>query len=141
MKYFPIKRITNTFLISFLLLSYSCGVYWREMKLDPEGKRFLSEVRYTITQEEKKIFMDPPIKEREKFIDEFWKKRDPDPDTEINEFKEQYYERIEEANKLFRGGKPGWFQDRGRIYILFGPPHERNPYPIGSNSIPYPHEV
>lgn len=141
MKYFPIKRIYIPFLISFFLLSSSCRVLWREMKLDPEGKRFLSEVRYVITKEEKKIFIELPVEDREQFIDEFWKKRDPDPDTEVNEFKEQYYERISEANKLFRGGKPGWLQDRGRIYILLGPPHERNPFPLGSRSIPYPHEI
>lgn len=141
MKYFQIGRISIPFAISFFLLLSSCRVYRQEMKLDPEGKKFLSEVRYIVTREEKKIFVELPVEERERFIDEFWKKRDPDPDTELNELKVQYYERIEEANKFFRGGKPGWLQDRGRIYILFGPPHERNPFPLGSRSIPYPYEL
>jgi len=135
------RRILIPSFISLALLFSCCSVYLRETKLDPAGKKFISEVRYTITKEERKIFVDLPIEEREQFIDEFWKRRDPDPDTEVNEFKEQYYERIEEANRLFRGGKPGWLQDRGRIYILLGPPHERNPYPMGSMRIPYAHEV
>ena len=63
---------------------------------------------------------------------EFWKKRDPDPDTEENEFKTQYFQRIDEANHLFTdGGEPGWLQDRGRIYILLGPPADREVYPRG----------
>jgi len=141
MKHLTIKRISFLLPISFILLTSSCRVLLLETKLDPAGKRFLSEVRYIVTTEEKKIFVELPVEEREEFINEFWKKRDPDPDTEVNEFKEQYYERIEEANHLFRGGKPGWLQDRGKIYILLGPPHERSPYPLGSRSIPYPHEV
>ncbi len=74
-----------------------------------------------------------PESERKKFVEDFWKRRDPDPDTEENEYKVEYYKRIEQANKLFRGeGRPGWLTDRGRIYILFGPPTERHTFPMES---------
>ena len=102
------------------------------MLLDLESKEFLSNVRYIITKQERKTFLNLPPSDRENFIEEFWKKRDPDPYTEENEFKEKYFARIEEANRLFReGGTPGWLQDRGRIYVLIGPPDQREQYPRG----------
>jgi GWxTD domain-containing protein len=59
-------------------------------------------------------------------VNEFWKKRDPDPSTEINEFKEEYFRRVEISNAFFKEGTtPGWLQDRGRIYIMLGPPDNR----------------
>jgi len=107
-----------------------------EQKLDPEDKEFLSIVRYIITKEERKIFLELPESEKEEFKEEFWHRRDPDPGTEENEFKETYFQRIEEANQLFRGGVPGWLQDRGRIYILFGPPTQRSVYQMQAYSKP-----
>lgn len=127
-----------------LMLSFlgSCRMSDFERDLDPEHKNFLSEVRYIITRKEKKIFNNLPSSERDGFIEQFWKKRDPDPDTETNEFKEQYYARIEEANHLFtEGGIKGWLQDRGRIYILLGPPEERFQYPTGYEFYDPPSEV
>ena len=62
--------------------------------------------------------------EREQFIEQFWLRRDPTPDTEENEFKEEHYRRIAYANEHFASGIPGWKTDRGRIYITFGPPDE-----------------
>lgn len=109
-----------------IVSALSCRLYMLEQKLNPEDKEFLSTVRYIITKEERKIFLELPESEREEFKDEFWGRRDPDPNTEENEFKETYFERIEEANQMFRGGLPGWLQDRGRIYILFGPPTQRS---------------
>lgn len=73
--------------------------------------------------------------ERNEFIENFWKKRDPDPATEENEFKDEYYKRIEEANHLFKGdSSPGWLTDRGRIYIMLGPPDMRRFRPGEINS-------
>src|SRR5262245_28107585 len=58
------------------------------------------DVTYIITDEEKKAFKKlANDDERERFIEEFWRRRDPDPDTEENEFKEEYYERIAYANE------------------------------------------
>ena len=69
--------------------------------------------------------------EREKFIEEFWRVRDPDPDTEENEFKQQFYERVAYANEHFTSGKAGRLTDRGRIYIKFGKPDSIESYPAG----------
>jgi len=115
----------------------SCSMYNLEKKLDPESKEFYSKVRYIITKQERKIFLRLPAEERPEFIEDFWKRRDPDPFTEVNEFKDQYFRRIEEANELFRGVRPGWLQDRGRVWILVGPPDSRLQYPIGRFSRPY----
>src|SRR6201991_4534488 len=74
------------------------------------------DVAYIITDEERKAFKKLATDdERERFIEEFWRRRDPDPDTDENEFKEEYYERIAYANEHFTSGIPGWKTDRGRI--------------------------
>jgi GWxTD domain-containing protein len=63
-----------------------------------------------------------PPEDRHEFVSEFWKRRDPDPETADNEFRDIYYTRIARANKAFAAGIPGWMTDRGRIYVLLGPP-------------------
>ncbi len=128
------NRKTLFFLAScFLLFFSSCRLYNLERKLDPVNAEFLSQVRYIITKEERKIFLELPDAEKEKFKEEFWKRRDPDPKTEENEFKMEYMNRLEKANELFVSeAKPGYMTDRGRIYILFGPPGYRETYSAGS---------
>ncbi|MBS3819964.1 GWxTD domain-containing protein [bacterium] len=123
----------SLFFLFLLFFSFSsCRMYILEQKLDPENKEFLSKVRYIITQKEKKIFLELPEEERDEFKEEFWERRDPDPTTEVNEFRMKYFNRIERANELFISeGKPGWLTDRGRIYILFGPPTNRIAEPMG----------
>jgi len=92
------------------------------------------DVTYIITDEERRAFKKLATDdEREKFIEEFWRRRDPDPDTEENEFKEEYYERIAYANEHFASGIPGWKSDRGRIWIMYGKPDERETHPAGGN--------
>lgn len=114
------------FLLFLPLLLSSCRLYKLARKLSPEYADFYSKVRYIITKEEEKIFLELPDSEKDQFIEEFWARRDPDPDTEENEFKMEYFDRIDKANELFVSeGKPGWLTDRGRIYILFGPPTDR----------------
>lgn len=136
------KKTSSLLLLSFLcLLGLSCASYLLEKELDPESKTFFSEVRYLITSQERKIFLGLPPSERKDFIEEFWKKRDPDPGTEENEFKDQYYQRIEEANRLFRQGTTkGWLQDRGRVHILLGPPERRDTFP-NSSDYEFPTEI
>jgi len=125
--------------LSLPLLLASCASTKMRSNLSPEDKDFTSKVRYIITKEESKIFSELPPSARADFIEKFWKRRDPDPDTEMNEYRNAYFARIEEANRLFRGGgRPGWLQDRGRIYILFGPPNERMANPMGGQPVdPY----
>jgi len=92
------------------------------------------DVTYIITDEERRAFKKLATDdEREKFIEEFWRRRDPDPDTDENEFKEEYYERIAYANEHFASGIPGWKSDRGRIWIMYGKPDERETHPAGGN--------
>lgn len=96
-------------------------------------KKWLSnDVAYIITGDEKKAFKALKTdEERENFIENFWRRRDPDPDTEENEYREQYYERIAYANEHYASGIPGWKTDRGRIYITFGKPDEIETHPTG----------
>ncbi|MBN2346684.1 MAG: GWxTD domain-containing protein [Candidatus Aminicenantes bacterium] len=130
--------------LSLLLLPLlaSCSAGARRVRdLPPEERQFLSEVRYLISKKERRIFRSTPAEERPKFIEEFWKQRDPDPTTEENEFRDEYYRRIGEANRLFRGGDGGWLSDRGRILILLGEPERRDVYPTGYSFYEPPVEI
>jgi len=90
------------------------------------------DVTYIITDEERKAFKKLETdEERERFIEEFWRRRDPDPDTDENEYREEYYERIAYANEHFASGIPGWKTDRGRIWIMYGKPDETETHPSG----------
>ena len=92
------------------------------------------DVAYIITDEERKAFKKLETDdERERFIEEFWRRRDPDPDTDENEYREEYYERIAYANEHFASGIPGWKTDRGRIYIMYGKPDETETHPSGGH--------
>lgn len=123
-----------------LILLFSCSSVQLEKTLNTEEKEFLSYIRYIITREERKTFFRLPPSKRKAFIEEFWKKRDPNPETEENEYKDEFFKRIEEAKHLF-GGTSGWLQDRGRIYILFGPPNQREVYPRGIGFYDPPSEI
>ncbi len=89
-------------------------------------KKWIREdARYIITEEEKKAFRQLTTDdERYQFIEQFWLRRDPNPDTTVNEARDEHYRRIAYANERFSSGTPGWLTDRGRIYITFGPPDE-----------------
>ncbi|HRJ19405.1 MAG: GWxTD domain-containing protein [Bryobacteraceae bacterium] len=90
------------------------------------------DVTYIITDEERKAFGRLETdEEREQFIEQFWLRRDPTPDTVENEYKEEHYRRIAYANERFASGFPGWRSDRGRIYITFGPADEVESRPSG----------
>jgi GWxTD domain-containing protein len=94
-----------------------------EKELDTPYKKWLEEeVPYIITDEERSAFLRLQTnEEREQFIEAFWQRRDPTPDTVENEFKEEHYRRIAYANERFSSGIPGWRTDRGRMYIMWGP--------------------
>ena len=111
----------------------------KKPELNKIFKNWLNEdVAYIITDRERDIFKKLQTdEEREDFIEDFWRKRDPDPDTEENEYKDEYYERISYANEHFASGIPGWKTDRGRIYIMYGPPNEKESHPAGG---PYERE-
>ena len=93
-----------------------------------------TDVDYIITKEERRAFKALQTdEERENFIANFWNRRDPNPDTEENEYREEYYERIAYANEHFASGIPGWKTDRGRIYITWGKPDSVESHPTGGS--------
>jgi len=96
-------------------------------------KKWLDEdVRWIITDEERSAFKQlSNDEERDQFIEAFWQRRDPTPDTIENEFKEEHYRRIAYANEHFPAGIPGWKTDRGRMYIMYGPADEIESHPSG----------
>jgi GWxTD domain-containing protein len=96
-------------------------------------KKWLDEdVAWIITDEERTAFKQlSNDEERDNFIEAFWQRRDPTPDTEENEYKEEHYRRIAYANEHFAAGIPGWKSDRGRIYIIYGPADEVDSHPSG----------
>jgi len=102
-------------------------------ELETPFRKWLDEdVRYIITDEERAAFKRLATdEEREQFIEQFWLRRDPSPDSQENEFKEEHYRRIAYANERFASGIPGWKTDRGRIYITFGPADEVESHPSG----------
>ena len=118
-------------LAAALLLGTGC-LRLGGLDLDPQSQDFYDYARLIMTREESEIFRHLPTPEsRHEFIADFWDKRDPDPFSEENEFQQEFYGRIEEANRFFRSeGIPGWKTDRGRIYIFLGQPDkiEQRPY-------------
>ncbi len=104
----------------------------RKELLGPYRKWLAEDVLYIITDEERTAFKRLATdEEREQFIEQFWLRRDPSPDSQENEFKEEHYRRIAYTNERYASGIPGWKTDRGRIYITFGPPDEIESHPSG----------
>ena len=92
------------------------------------------EVPYIITDEERKAFTSlSNDEERDAFIENFWLRRNPNPDSPENEFREEHYRRIAYANEHFAAGKPGWKTDRGHIYIAYGKPDDIDSHPSGGS--------
>jgi GWxTD domain-containing protein len=139
------KRLLVVSLIFSMSIGFGVTVVAQEGKRkDPNEKKKRDELKsvykkwldedvfYIITDEERKAFKALKTdEERDQFIEQFWLRRDPDPDTPENEYKEQYYERIQYANEHFASGIPGWKTDRGRIYVTFGKPDEIEAHPAG----------
>jgi GWxTD domain-containing protein len=104
-------------------------------ELKGEYKKWLNEdVRWIITDEETKSFKSlANDEERDQFIEQFWLRRNPNPDSNDNEFKDEHYARIAYANEHFAAGKPGWLTDRGHIYIAYGKPDSIDSHPSGGS--------
>jgi GWxTD domain-containing protein len=104
-----------------------------KQELGKTYKKWLDEdVRWIITDEERSAFKQlSNDEERDQFIEAFWARRDPTPDTPENEFKEEHYRRIAYANEHYAAGIPGWKTDRGRIYVMYGPADEIESHPSG----------
>jgi len=106
-----------------------------EKELAGPWKKWMNEdVSYIITDEEKQSFKRLKTdEERQSFVESFWLRRDPTPDTEENEYKEEHYRRIAYANDHYASGIPGWKSDRGMIYIKYGAADEIESHPSGGS--------
>ncbi len=161
------KKLMSNFALSALMVCSSAALIFgqvdpndkvRNVKKEDSVKKVYKDwvskdVAYIITPEEVKAFNKLATdEERENFIENFWRRRDPDPDTEENEYREEFYERIAYANEKFTSGIPGWKTDRGRIYITFGKPdsieshpsggsYDRPSYEGGGSTTTYPFEI
>lgn len=103
--------------------------------IDPTPNYWLEEdVRWIITPEERAAFKTlKSDEEREQFIEQFWLRRDPTPDTIANEAEDDHYRRTVYANEQFASAVPGWKTDRGRIYIKYGPPDQIDSHRSGGS--------
>jgi GWxTD domain-containing protein len=132
--------------LSLALLAANLAVWGQEQRksglkdLPPRLRAWLEQdVVYIIGEKERTVFLQLDTDhEREIFIEAFWKQRDPVPGTPVNEFKEEHYRRIAYANQQFSRDttRPGWMTDRGRIYILLGPPRDISRYEGESSTYP-----
>ncbi len=108
----------------------------RKVRAEPAKafKQFIVDVEPILTDDERRAFAKLQTDdEREQFIGDFWHRRDPDPDTEENEYREAYYERVAYVNEHFASGMPGYKTDRGRIYLKYGKPDEVESHPAGGS--------
>ncbi|MCU1253551.1 MAG: hypothetical protein JWQ49_6580 [Edaphobacter sp.] len=98
-------------------------------------KKWVDEdVRWIITDQEMQAFKSlGNDEERDQFIENFWLRRNPNPDSPENEYREEHYARIAYTNEHFAAGKPGWRTDRGHIYIAFGKPDNIDSHPSGGS--------
>ena len=113
----------------------------RKEMVSAYDKWIKDEVPYIISDEERASFKKLSTdEEREQFVEQFWERRNPNPGSPENEFREEYYRRIAYANERYASGTPGWRTDRGRIYIMYGPPDEIESHPSGGTYIRPPEE-
>ena len=111
-------------------------------EVSPYTKWLEEDAAYIITDAERAAFRRLETDaERDRFIEQFWLRRDPTPGTPENEFQVEHYRRILYANDHFASSRAGWKTDRGRIYILFGPPDERDEHPRGDATRVYPFDL
>lgn len=133
------KKFIPIFLLVFFSVAILCALSLSSQEkketdkivLPEKYKKWLDEeVPYIISENERDVFKSLRTdEERENFIKTFWKRRDPTPDTPVNEYREEHHRRLAYADKNYFEGRAGWRTDRGRVYIMFGPPDlmETNP--------------
>ncbi|HSR51275.1 MAG TPA: GWxTD domain-containing protein [Acidobacteriota bacterium] len=136
-----IKLFSRLNRLGLLTLLLAAGLCWpmawaqdaRQEEAEDYYQKWLEQdVQYIISEEEREVFNTLVTdEERDAFIEQFWFRRDPDPRTVLNEYKEEHYRRIAYVNEKFGSGIPGWKTDRGRTYITFGPPDSIEDHPSG----------
>ena len=139
-----ISRVLSVFLLLWGVVGSGVAVQRstqeaiRDEEVQDYFRKWLNEdVAYIITDEERDVFgnLTSP-EEKERFIEQFWLRRDPDTSTRENEYKIEHYRRIAYSNEWFGSGEAGWKTDRGRIYIILGPPTEVTRYQGGQYERP-----
>ena len=136
------RHISIAAAILFLASAFSLFAQKAAAGLPEKYRIWLEEeVVYIITPTERQVFRElTSDRERDFFIEAFWRHRDPTPGTDKNEYREEHKRRIAHANRYFRGtGRPGWKGDRGKVYIILGEPRTTRPY-TGTDAV-YPAEV
>jgi GWxTD domain-containing protein len=145
----PSTGLTPFFSAGIVMITVAAGLTaWQAAQaqvtaVSPYTRWLLQDVVYIISPEERAAFRRLETDaEREQFIQQFWQRRDPTPGTPKNEFQEEHYRRIAYANLHFptASGIPGWKTDRGRIYIVFGPPDEIDTHGVGDATTRTPYE-
>src|SRR5688572_14777657 len=141
-----VLTLTAFFLCSLLTLMGQSNKEKEQARQREESGNVLKkwpdqEVPYIIDSQEERAFKGLKTdEERENFIEQFWLRRDQTPDTADNEYRDDYYRRIAQANEKFSSGIPGWKTDRGRIYIMHGEPDEVQTYAMGGTYYRPPEE-
>jgi GWxTD domain-containing protein len=127
--------LAGCFIMSSSLTHATLQTVTFDQSSDAFLKQWLEQdVVYIITDEEKASFKRLTTDdERYQFIESFWLRRDPSPDTIENETRDEHYRRIAYSNERFASGNPGWKTDRGRIYITLGPPDQIEAHPSGDD--------
>ena len=131
--WFQVSTFLLTLLLGFLTSTAGQNRQQPAEEVDDYYRQWLeTDVLYIISAEEKEVFENLSTgEEKDHFIEQFWFRRDPDPRTAVNEFKEEHYRRIAYANEKYHSGIEGWRTDRGMIYILFGSPDGLEKHPEG----------
>ncbi len=125
-----------SFLFALSLISQPFAARRQDPETDHFRKWLREDVLYLITPQEADVFLGLSTdQEKELFIEQFWKRRDSDPRTSANEYKEEHYRRIAYSNENFTSGFPGWKTDRGMVYIKYGEPHRRESHPTGGHYV------
>ena len=136
----------NRLLPALVLVFFCLSAGSANAELSRDYKKWVDEdVRWIITDQERADFLKlSNDKQRDDFVKAFWARRDPTPGTPQNGFKEEHYRRLAYANEHFAAGVPGWKTDRGRVYIVYGPPDtvesHRADVNVAGDAV-YPNEV
>src|SRR5271165_1115500 len=121
----PMISLCTRFLAALLLVFLCLPVPANGNSQKPYAKWLDEDVRWIVTDRERAEFLKlSSDDDRDKFIESFWSRRNPNPGAQENVFKEEHYRRIAYSNIHFASGVPGWRTDRGRVYIVYGPPDE-----------------
>jgi len=125
----PLRKPAKIIVLSALAaLLFAGGALAKREKKVAMKKWIDGPIRYVITKDEAKAFKAlESDSERSLFIERFWTRRDPDPETLTNAYRQMFWERVQQANSMFQdSSKEGWLTDRGKVHVLYGPPTEIN---------------